>query len=167
MELHGPDRGTLKEQQRVEEWRQSNGGPLPSEWGKVKRITEETGRTLLPLRTNDGSSIGIIDTNDDNSYCGAWIDCPVSAVTINVADKPGDSKIIISPKHDRSQAVHVPLAGKSNDDKIDDGVEIRLWGHYWPSRNHDLRRFGGRFSRSSSLFLSGKVNRDMRWIMAM
>jgi hypothetical protein len=37
----------------------------------------------------------------------------------------------------------------------------------WPSRNQDLRSFGGRFSRSSSLFFSGRLKRDMRWIMAM
>jgi hypothetical protein len=37
----------------------------------------------------------------------------------------------------------------------------------WPSRNQVFTRFGGRFSRSSSLFLSGRLKRDMRWIMAM
>jgi transposase-like protein len=38
---------------------------------------------------------------------------------------------------------------------------------YWPSRNQVLRRLGGLFRRSSSLFLLGRLKRDMRWIMAM
>ena len=33
--------------------------------------------------------------------------------------------------------------------------------------SYDFTAFGGRFMRSSSLFLSGRLNRDMRWIMAM
>jgi transposase len=37
----------------------------------------------------------------------------------------------------------------------------------WPSRNHALRSFGGRFRRSSSLFFSGRLKRAMRWIIAM
>lgn len=39
--------------------------------------------------------------------------------------------------------------------------------HNWPSRNQGFGRLGGRRSRSSSLFLSGRAKRDMRWIMAM
>jgi len=40
-------------------------------------------------------------------------------------------------------------------------------GRKRPSWNQGLRRFSGRFSRSSSLFLSGRSNRLLRWIMAM
>ncbi len=32
----------------------------------------------------------------------------------------------------------------------------------WPSRNHALRSFGGRFRRSSSLIFLGRLKRDMR-----
>jgi predicted transposase YbfD/YdcC len=35
-----------------------------------------------------------------------------------------------------------------------------------PSRIHEIWRRGGRRSRSSSRFFWGRVNRDMRWIMA-
>ena len=41
------------------------------------------------------------------------------------------------------------------------------WVYYWPSRNQGFLRFGGRFRRSSSLFLSGRLKRALRWIMAM
>lgn len=48
------------------------------------------------------------------------------------------------------------------------GVTIQTRdGPNWPSRNQVFGRFGGRLSKSSSLFLSGWAKRDIRWIMAM
>ena len=72
------------------------------------------------------------------------------------------------------------LAGRHAGDAVRDAVEAAL-GHsetdlsphessyrpYWPSRNQDFGRLGGRRSRSSSLFFSGRSKRDIRWIMAM
>jgi transposase len=66
-----------------------------------------------------------------------------------------------------SHVQHMQKALDRADERQADRCRGRHRGPDWPSRNQGLRRFGGRFSRSSSLFLSGRLKRAMRWIMAM